>query len=122
MGSENFDDRTFQMPRAEILAKFRLFNDRIQRNPLVSRKYKGYSRTNLLVLERFASERDLQYGLQLLGEFIDDLRAINVRRQDPALKESLLNQKFEAAIDNKIAHTPEEMRKPIVVDFLANFK
>ena len=124
LNMSQYDPDAFTLSKAELVAKMELFNARIQRNPLVEGKVKKYVTINMALLKsRFVSERDMRYGLQLLCEFCDDIRALNVRRGKPELKE--INPIFEASIEKKIALTPEEIRseKPkVLVDFTKNLR
>lgn len=111
----------FKLTKAELVAKMDLFNARVQRNPNTSWTIKQYVSKNLTLLKsRFVSEQDMKYGLGLMCEFCDDIRSIDVRRQDPALEK--MNPLFEAAIDEKIAYTPEEQKAKIVIDFTKALK
>src|SRR5690242_1837671 len=112
-----FNPDSFAMSKAELVQKMDLFNSRVQRNPNVNGKVKRYVGINLALLKsRFVPEQDMKYGLQLLCEFCDDIRAINVRRQSSELQE--LNPLFEKEIETKIALTPEERQsKKVVIDF-----
>ena len=111
----------FNLTKAELVQKMDLFAARVQRNPHVNSKVKRYVGLNLAVLKsRFVSEQDMKYGLSLMCEFCDDIRSIDVRRQDPALEK--MNPLFEAEIEQKIALTPEERKEKIVVDFTRALK
>ena len=98
-----------------------LFNARIQRNPRVTGKTKRYVGLNFALLKsRYVSESEMNYGLSLMADFLDDLRAINARRNSKELKE--LNPLFEAAVEEKLAYTPEEQKAKIVIDFTRALK
>lgn len=114
-----YDPDALKLSKEELVGKMDMFNTRVQRNPHVNGKVKRYVGINLALLKsRFVSDIDMRYGLQLLCEFCDDIRAVNVRRQSKELAD--LNPFFEKEIERKLAYTPEERkaeRKTIVVDF-----
>lgn len=114
-----FNPDAFTLSKAELTGKMDLFHARVSRNPNVNGKVKKYVGINLALLKsRLVSEKDMKYALQLLCEFCDDIRAINVRRQSKELAE--LNPLFEKEIEKKIALTPEERTtesRKVIVDF-----
>jgi len=105
------DPQEFTLAKKEICAKIDIFMSRVMRNPKINGKVKGYMRVNAAILKsRAVSEYDLQYGIVLLGDLLDEIRSFASRQDKPELQQ--LNPLFEAQLEQKLSTAPEEKPKP----------
>lgn len=112
----------FNLPKAEICAKIDIFMARVRRNPKINGRLKSYMSLNASILKsRAVSESDLQYGIVLLGDMLDEIRSLAVRQGKTELRD--LNPMFEAQLEAKLGTIPEEEIKPkVLLDFTKNMR
>lgn len=120
--NESEGKNEFRLTKDELVAKFEIFQNRLDKNPLVSTWFKKYYRIQLELMKKFVKHKDLEYAWPLCCDLWDDLRAFNDRKNDPKLAK--INPMFEKQFEAKLAQapTPAATKKRLNYDWLSSLK
>lgn len=120
MSHSEYDPDQFRLTKAEVLDYMKVVVVRLKNNPRVPWKVRKKLEADVKLFEWFESESEMRYHWSLFMELVDGIRAINERKNDPALQR--INELNRQAFIHKLAIPPEVVTQLDASKILAQAK